>query len=236
MSIRSIQYNSLNSKRFSQRKITGYLPREPRTITNVGTPEVSTTQVKFGTGSLTGNTADTDKLHITPNWLNANDDFTCECWFYSTAVGTYQELLRGSHTNRTFAIIVTSNSLYFYLANINSSWNLVNGAIAASVSSNTWYHFALTKQGSIFRIYLNGTLRYTYNTGSNMQNPASTSDPIRLGGILGYIDEFRVSYNVRYTANFTPDTSAFVNDGATGVLLHMDGTAGSTTFTDDAVY
>jgi hypothetical protein len=123
------------------------------------------------------------------------------------------------------------------LANTNSSWNLVNGAIAANlIASNTWYHFALTKEGSSYKIYVNGALRYTYNTGSNMQNPASESDPIRIGGVIGYIDEIRISYNVRYTANFTPATSAFVNDGATGLLIHCDGTAGSTTFTDDATY
>jgi len=51
--------------------------------------------------------------------------------------------------------------------------------------------------------------------------------------LMWHIDEFRISQSVRYTADFTPPTAAFVNDADTAFLLHMDGADGSTTFNDD---
>ena len=49
----------------------------------------------------------------------------------------------------------------------------------------------------------------------------------------GSIDEFRISNSARYTTGFTPQTTPFVNDENTLVLLHMDGTDGATDFPDD---
>jgi hypothetical protein len=47
------------------------------------------------------------------------------------------------------------------------------------------------------------------------------------------MDEYRVSNIARYTTNFAPPTEPFQNDDNTLLLLHMDGTDGSTAFIDD---
>lgn len=47
------------------------------------------------------------------------------------------------------------------------------------------------------------------------------------------MDEFRISNTARYTTTFTPQTTPFQNDANTLLLLHMDGTDGSTVFFDD---
>ena len=49
----------------------------------------------------------------------------------------------------------------------------------------------------------------------------------------GWIDEARISNVARYTSAFTAPSAAFSNDADTTLLLHMDGSDGSTTFTDD---
>jgi len=45
----------------------------------------------------------------------------------------------------------------------------------------------------------------------------------------GYLDEFRLSNNLRYTANFTPPTQAFAADINTTLLYHFDEGSGTTT-------
>ena len=50
----------------------------------------------------------------------------------------------------------------------------------------------------------------------------------------GYVDEFRVSDVARYSgASLTVPTAAFEPDGKTQLLIHGDGTNGSTNITDD---
>ena len=52
----------------------------------------------------------------------------------------------------------------------------------------------------------------------------------------GYIDEVRVSDTCRYPngTTFTPDTTAFISDADTELLIHSNTTMGSTTFTDSS--
>ena len=106
----------------------------------------------------------------------------------------------------------------------------MDAQVASGIAINTWYHFAVCRSGSTLRIFRNGTQIYT---GTNTNNYFITTTAY-VGNIFnGYIDELRVSNSARYTANFTAPTTAFVNDANTVLLIHANGTNGSTTFTDD---
>jgi hypothetical protein len=48
------------------------------------------------------------------------------------------------------------------------------------------------------------------------------SDYANADNFRGYIDEIRISRNARYTSNFTPTSTAFVNDTNTRLLIHAD--------------
>jgi hypothetical protein len=83
---------------------------------------------------------------------------------------------------------------------------------------------------------MNGTLRLT-STQSSFTMPNTTNLIIGTAvGLFmrGYIDEFRFSNIARYSgSSITVPTAAFTNNANTLLLLHMDGTNGSTSFPDD---
>jgi hypothetical protein len=108
-----------------------------------------------------------------------------------------------------------------------------------TISLATWYHVALVRSGNSWYVFQDGS-----QVGSPRTSSASVADytgTLYVGSYQGtalyfngWLDEFRVTKGVaRWTSNFTPPMSAYAGDSNTVLLLHMDGTDGSTTFTDD---
>ncbi len=98
------------------------------------------------------------------------------------------------------------------------------------ITANSWYHIAVTYDRiNNPTIYVNGASQAaTYATGGN-KALVSNSNSVCVGALTcnsnyfaGLLDEVRVSNTVRYTANFTPQTSPFVRDEYTKLLLHFD--------------
>lgn len=224
--------------------------RTAKTLTGYGNVEVDTAVKKFGTGSaLFSTTAFNDGTTDTIQTNNDSDfiftgDFTWECWVYMIDNSTSDSMTIMSNRGG-FA----SHNLYFQARHLDMKWQWGNTTMGANVSTatwsyNTWYHVALVRSGSgsnNFTLYVNGT-SVGSDTDTNTIGAASSSDYIVLGGIdagtdwfglNGHIDDVRVSTTARYTSNFTAPTSAFANDADTVLLVHMDGTDGATTFTDD---
>ena len=82
-------------------------------------------------------------------------------------------------------------------------------------SHDTWYHYAVTRSGSTFRMFIDGVLEDTQTSSGSLN--------IALGGFRsgwsfdgangyfnGYVQDMRITRGVaRYTATFTPPTSEF---------------------------
>jgi hypothetical protein len=84
-----------------------------------------------------------------------------------------------------------------------------------TVSTSTWHHVAFTKQGTTWRLFLNGVLEAS---GTQSTVPTSNVTNINIGrdasttarDFNGHIDEVRLTMGVaRYTAAFTVPTSQF---------------------------
>ncbi|MDP6584386.1 MAG: hypothetical protein QF535_07000, partial [Anaerolineales bacterium] len=93
-------------------------------------------------------------------------------------------------------------------------------------TADTWYHVAVARSGSTCKLFIDGT---EVDSGSNSTD--FISDGLLIGAWSsrdwnGYMDEVRISRTARYTANFTPSTTAFQDDKDTVLLLHMDGGGG----------
>lgn len=216
--------------------------RSPAGISAIGNAQISTAQSKFG-GASAYMDGVTDYLKILNPTALGSGSFTIEMWIYPTAVTGIRVLYDDRTTqNDTSKVLIYTNgtALYYYV-----SGNVITGT-GAIPTANTWYHVALSRSGTTVKMFVNGT-----QVGSNYTDSATKSNNIYdaclfgqnsesalAGGsidqeFVGYMDEIRISNSARYTDNFTPSTTPFVNDANTLLLLHCNGTNASTVFTDD---
>lgn len=225
--------------------------RYKKGLFTVKDPEIDTAQSKFGgasalfqtTGQSNG-TSDNIRTSASDDFI-FDSDFTWECWVRFTDNGTNDGYVFLSNRGG-----FNSTNLYVQARQLDNKWQWGNSTMGANVTTqtwsyNTWYHVALVRNGTgtnNFAFYVNGTQLQT-DTDTNTIGASGSSDYISIGsiynattpsfGLNGHIDEVRISTVARYTGNFTVPTAPFVNDDDTVLLVHMDGTDGSTTFVDD---
>jgi len=204
----------------------------------VGNAKISTAQSKFGGASaLFDGTGDVVVVTKTTDIsLTHTQTFTIEFWIRSTTPATQSDPL-GAHE--------AYNSPYagWDFSIVSSKINFYNGstftAFDNALSANTWYHVAVVSTAGSIKMYQDGVQQTA--TPTLVSNFNNTVQPLTIGAaysdglrsVNGYIDEVRISNTARYTANFTPSTTAFTNDSNTLFLMHMDGTNNSTFFEDD---
>ncbi len=209
--------------------------RYKKSLVAVNNAQVDTAQSKFGGSSLL--------LDGTDDWLEAIDanndwqfgtsiDFTIEGWFRSTNNAGVMWSLYDGGTFRASFYFDTGQVRFFS----SGTGGLQTGDFP---TSNTWYHWAVTRSSGTTKFWYNGT--ETLSTASSwnasftrwiLGGEAPTATTIS-NDFNGHMDELRISKTVRYTANFTPSTTAFTNDDNTLLLVHCDGTDAATFFDDD---
>ena len=204
-------------------------------LSAIGNAQVDTAQSKFGGASaLFDGTGDAVKCG-TP-LLPATDDWTVEMWVYPTSIVAldyfFAQYTSGSAGRSTF-----------YHTNSGNVGLFINGGpsitTTGTISTSSWQHIAWVRNGSSFKIYINGTEEASATGSPSIQQINSVvgaQDSVGSNGFIGNIDEVRISSTARYTTGFTPPTTAFTNDADTLLLIHADGTNGSTTFLDDNSY
>jgi len=211
------------------------------TVTAQGNAQISTAQSKFGGASAV---FDNDGDYLTTNNnigdLIGDSDYTAECWYRTNTSETYDKILdnrRNTFGNYGWSLYHTASNIFFSYRGTGSVTNAVI-TYAVSLTANVWYHLAVVKQANTLTLYLDGLAVGSVSIANTTYEDSGEQLWIGAGHELsnyvnGYIDEVRISNTARYTANFTPAATPFVNDANTLMLLHMDGTNGSTTFTDD---
>ena len=139
-------------------------------------------------------------------------DFTVEFWFNAASYRT-----SGPYYDCFLALGNFANSPYF---RINQDGRLTAGITASNeyyststVTLNQWTHFAVTRQGSTVRIFVNGSLQTTQTNSTNLLN---TTD-VTVGTsawqaanetFTGYLSNVRVLKGTAlYTSTFTPSTT-----------------------------
>jgi hypothetical protein len=189
-------------------------------LTLYGTAKTSTAQKKFGTASLLldGNSDYATFPENGANDIDGGGNWTVEFFwrFVNKTSPSIQEIIsKGSG----FQLYTINGSLSFALSANNSGSYFINSTGGTTLDNDTFYHIALVKNGTSYKLYLNGTSDLSATSSSNID---TGGDPWFLGTIRtaettypsnGYMDEVRISKFARYTSNFTAPTEPFADKG-----------------------
>jgi hypothetical protein len=163
-------------------------------------------------------------------------DFTIEAWIYLTAYsasysGFYSAFLVARDTSGArsynFSVLGTASSFTgLGFTNFDGSGN-ANLAFSASatINLNTWYHVAVSRSSTTFRLFLDGTL---IGTTTSAVSVLDTATPTRIGSgaysgfeyyTAGYISNVRIVKGTAvYTTAFTPSTTPLTAISGTSLL------------------
>jgi hypothetical protein len=184
-------------------------------LETVGNAQISTSVVKYGTGSLYfDGSGDNLFAPTTPNLVLGTGDFTIEFWInLASNLVNFAKIIQMGTTGNAFTIETQSSTNVLTVTNFTST---VYFASSTALTNNTWIHVAVTRSSGTIRLFQNGI-----QTGSSV----TTVDFLNTGGVYigqsslgtamnGYLDDLRITKGyARYTANFTPPTAAFPNTG-----------------------
>jgi len=207
----------------------------PKAVTAVGDAQISTAQSKFGGSSIAFD--GTGDYLSTPNSTAfqlglSGDPFTVEFWFYLNSSGNYVLFSKNGgdsswalNTGYQYAALVFGGIIYW-------QWRSNSGLTQITSTSpviQQWHHFALSYDGSITRLFVNGvsvgtpvSSNYVAPTSANnvYVGSGANADPLHFDG---YIDDLRITKGVaRYTSNFTPPAAPFPDLSPSGRVTIED--------------
>jgi hypothetical protein len=192
-------------------------------IETVGNAQVNTSIIKYGTGSLAF--ANNNYLLLPQSSVyDLPADFTIEMWLYIN-INTAQNIIAKWWTGGQQWVIQFRQAGQDSIT--NQQWRFAAGGGSTalidftepgttSVTTGTWNHIALTRSGSSYRFFRNGT--QVGSTVTNSSVIAATTEQLSVGQFAnsgteflnGNIDDLRITKGfARYTGNFTPPTSTF---------------------------
>jgi hypothetical protein len=161
-------------------------------------------------------TGDYLQIASTPPLFLSTGNFTIEGWLYSTNTSTNQFILlrRASAAARGIAIVINifaSQKLTFVCGDTNTiDWE-VRLDSTTSLSNNTWYYFAVVRDGNDFELFINGTSEATTNNSLIIADDTSTlfvgANETGASALNGFIDDLRITKGIART--ITTPTAAF---------------------------
>jgi len=199
---------------------------------------ISTAQSKFGGSSayVTNNieAASSDGFNM------GTGEFTYEGWFYLTSLSTSfsffdQWAADASGNFQIWHSTAAAGKIRWYY----SGNSLLESTTTLSI--NQWYHLAFVRSSGVLKMYINGTadastLSFSSQYGKTGSLWMGWQHTNSAGTPLYYIDDIRVTKGIaRYTANFTPPTTAhltsagdvnkqvLINSTADGVAIGTGG-------------
>lgn len=136
-------------------------------------------------------------------------DFTVECWINPVSVAG----LKVIYDSRTGSVgSVGGISIAVSSGTLRCDTNVANVLTGGVVTTGAWQHVALSRASGVFKLWLGGSQVATSGAAYTLSDGYMFVGTDKTGAAYfnGYIDDLRITKGVaRYTANFTPPSSAF---------------------------
>jgi hypothetical protein len=158
-------------------------------------------------------------------------DFCIETWYFPVSrkkayPRIFQSGLSSWATGDNWALLDrhANASTKFAWSCYNLGGNAILLQSTTTVSDNQWYHIAVTRSGSTFRMFINGVLEATYTNSGSCTTSATVGCLIGGTGAgdaesNGYISNTRyVIGSAVYTSTFTPSTTPLTAISGTSLL------------------
>lgn len=193
------------------------------TQTAHGSCAISTAQSKFGGAAIKCATSTSDWLAASSSsdFDFGSGDFTIDYWVYQLSHANPVVHVAREQTTTFPPFLIGYGGSQVYMSSTGSSWDVASGKTLGAEVINGWSHLALVRSGTTFYTFRDGVQQDTWTSSATL--PTKTG-AMGIGSgqsgnyMNGYIDELRVSKGIaRYTANFTPETSAYSVAGFTYV-------------------
>lgn len=200
----------------------------PKTVTAFGNAQISTTQSKFGGGSLYfDGTAGTYASATDNDFAFGANNFTFEFWVYFPSGFAFATgmapIYIGNNNNTTFSpfsIRDASGTVVSYINGVTSpAWNIAANVAFTTIARDQWLHWCIARDGSNWYTFENGQIKSQWVNSDAVYNPLggnvltlarAATDSIQY--VECFIDDLRITKGVaRYTSNFTPPTAPFPN-------------------------
>jgi hypothetical protein len=191
----------------------------------IGGAVISTAQSRFGGSSALFNGISSYIVVPADKFNFLGNNFTIEFFVRRASGGTTERplLTIQSSTGASLSSVhIRVDSFDRFVTQIEPGAGFWATSPVGSVTLDTWFHFAMVRNGGTMIAYLNGTeySRSSTFTSAYVSNPASGS--VFIGGLpsvgvstpgyfSGYIDELRISNIARYTEDFTAPTAPFAD-------------------------
>jgi len=207
----------------------------PHTVATFGNVSFSPALKKVGNSSIyfDGTSSYGSYISVADNTdFEYSGDFTIETWVRVTTKAAHQCLF-AKGTDADWPVLAyqayiqqSTGRIFLQVSNNGSATGNVTITTTSDLSDGLWHHVAVVRNGNVWNVYIDGTSEATATqalTILNENNPFSFGSQYTGNYYLnGYMDEIRVSNSARYTANFTPSTTAFTSDSNTKLLIHGD--------------
>jgi uncharacterized cupredoxin-like copper-binding protein len=166
------------------------------------------------------------RVTITDNAaFDFSSGFTAEAWIKADVLSTRNVFSQYSSSDRAFSLFLLSSGKFEYTANPSASgsseqyFTTTNTAIA----TGTWYHVAITYDGTIMRAFVNGVAAGTESHTGTLFN---SSQPIEIGArnnahfFDGTIDEVRFWNRALSVTEINDGMNAQVPNNANGLVAY----------------